>query len=88
MAQRPPGVSAVPVAASVIRAYWRSNQGKAITGSEMSCFLRVINTSMAASGRGPPLYPESFRVSLNRGAAMTAKSFMWVRKKLQSPQMI
>ena len=40
---------------------------------------------MAASGKGPPLYPESFRVSLNRGAAVIAKFFMWVRKKLQRP---
>jgi hypothetical protein len=33
----------------------------------------------------PPLYPESFRVSLNSGAAITLKSLMCVRKKLQSP---
>jgi hypothetical protein len=31
------------------------------------------------------LYPESFLVTLNRGAAIIAKSLMWVRKKLQRP---
>ena len=82
---RPPGVSAVPVAASVIRAYWRSSHGKAMTGSDMSCFLRFMKAAMAASGNGPPLYPESFLVSLNNGAAIIAKSLMWVRKKLQRP---
>ncbi len=85
MAPRPPGVSAVPVAASVIRAYWRSSCGKAMTGSEMSCFRRVMKAALASSGNGPPLYPESFRVSLNKGAAMIAKFLMWVRKKLQRP---
>ncbi len=75
-------MSAVLVAASVIRAYWQSSLGKAITGSEMSYFLRLLKASIAASGKGPPLYPESFRVSLNNGATMTAKSFMCVLKKL------
>ena len=78
-------MSAVPVAASVIRAYWRSSHGKAMTGSDMSCFLRFMKAAMAASGNGPPLYPESFLVSLNNGAAMIAKSLMWVWKKLQRP---
>ncbi len=78
-------MSAVPVAASVIRAYWQSSRGKAITGSEMSCFRRFMKAAMGASGKGPPLYPESFLVSLNRGAAMIAKSLMWVQKKLQRP---
>ncbi len=85
MAPRPPGVSAVPVAASVIRVYWQSSHGKAMTGSEMSCFLRLMKAAMAASGKGPPLYLESFMVSLNNGAAMIAKSLMWVWKKLQRP---
>jgi hypothetical protein len=40
---------------------------------------------MAASGIGPPLYPESSWMSLNSGAAMTAKSLIWVRKKLHNP---
>ncbi len=40
---------------------------------------------MAASGKGPPLYPESFRVSLNSGAEITAKSLMCVWKKLHNP---
>ncbi len=30
---------------------------------------------MASSGSGPPLYPESFRVSLKSGAATMAKVF-------------
>ncbi len=55
MAPKPPGVSAVPVAASVIRAYWRSARGKAITGSDTSEFLRIQNASMASLGSGPPL---------------------------------
>ena len=58
MAPRPPGVSAVPVAASVIKAYWQSNLGKAMTGSEMSCLRRVTKAALASSGSGPPLYPE------------------------------
>ncbi len=81
MAPRPPDVSAVLVAASVIRAYWRSNLGKAMTGSEMSCLLRVTKAALASSGNGPPL----FRVSLKSGAAMMAKFLMWVRKKLHRP---
>jgi hypothetical protein len=36
MAPLPPAVSAVPVAVSVIRAYWQSACGNAITGSEVS----------------------------------------------------
>ncbi len=40
-------MSAVPVAASVIRAYLRSSLGKAITGSKMSCFLRLMKASIA-----------------------------------------
>ena len=51
MAPKPPGVSAVPVAASVINAYWRSNLGKAMTGSEMSCLLRELKAALASSGR-------------------------------------
>ncbi len=82
---RPPGVSAVPVAVSVIRAYWRSSHGKAMTDSEKSCFQRVMKAAMASSGKRPPLYPESFRVSLNNGAAMISKFLMRVRKKLQRP---
>jgi hypothetical protein len=31
----------------------------------------LIKASIAESGNGPPLYPESFRVSLNRQAAIT-----------------
>ncbi len=44
-----------------------------------------MKACMAASGNGPPLYPESFWVSLNSGAAITAKSLMCVRKKLHNP---
>jgi hypothetical protein len=55
MAPSPPGVSAVPVAALVMRAYCRSVLGKAITSSEISCFLKLMKASMAAGGRGPPL---------------------------------
>ena len=56
-----------------------------MAGSEMSCLLRVLKAALASSGSGPPLYPESFLVSLNRGAATMAKFLMWVRKKLQRP---
>jgi hypothetical protein len=85
IAPSPLGVSAVPVAASVMSAYWRSVLRKAITGSEISCFLKLIKASMAEFGNVPPLYPESFRVSLNRGAAITVKYLMCVRKKLHRP---
>ena len=81
----PPGVSAVPVAASVMRAYCRSIRGKAMTGSEVSCCCRILKDCKAAGGKGPDLYPESFLVTWNSGAAIIAKSFMCVLKKLQSP---
>ena len=54
-------------------------------GSDMSCLLRELNAALASSGSGPPLYPESFRVSLKSGAATMAKFLMWVLKKLQRP---
>jgi hypothetical protein len=85
IAPSPPGVSAVPVAASVINAYCRSVRGKAITSSDTSCFRRLINASMAGSGSSTPFYPESFLVSLKSGVAMTAKSLMCIGKKLHSP---
>ncbi len=85
MAWRTPGVSAVPVAASVMRAYCLSALGKAMTVSEVSCFWRMWNAWSAFSGKGPDLYPESFCVSLNNGAEIRAKSLMWVWKKLQRP---
>jgi len=85
MAPSPPGVSAVPVTASVMRAYCRSVLGKAITSSKINCFRKLMKASMDAGGRGPPLKPESFRVSLNSGPVMTAKSLMCVRKKLHRP---
>ncbi len=84
MALSPPGVSAVLVAASVIRAYCQSVRGNAITGSETSCLCKLMNDFIAGSGRGPPLYPESFLVSQNNGAAITAKSLMCIRKKLHN----
>jgi hypothetical protein len=43
------------------------------------------NVSIASFGRGPPFYPESFIVSLNRWAAMIVKFFMCVQKKLHRP---
>ncbi len=52
---RPPGVSAVPVAASVIKVYWRSDFGKAITILEVSCFCRMKKAFKAFSGSGPDL---------------------------------
>jgi hypothetical protein len=52
--------------------------GNAITGS------KVMKSSIAGLGRGPPLYPESFWVSLNSGAAITEKFLMCVLKKLNS----
>ena len=33
----------------------RSNLGNAMTGSEMSCLLRVLKAALASSGSGPPL---------------------------------
>jgi hypothetical protein len=58
MALSPPAVSAVPVATLVMRAYWQSALGKAITGSDVSEFCRMQKASLASFGRGPPpLYP-------------------------------
>ena len=85
MAPRPPGVSAVPVAAYVIKAYCLSALGNAMIGSEVSAFWSAEKAAIASFGSGPPLYPESLRVSLNRGAAMMAKFLMCVRKKLHRP---
>ncbi len=78
-------MSAVPVAASVMSANCQLVRGNAITGSEISCFCKLMNASIAGLGRGPPLYPESFPMSLNNGAAITAKSLMCVQKKLHNP---
>jgi hypothetical protein len=78
-------VSAVPVAALVMSAYCQSVLGNAITGSEINYFHRLMKASIAGLGRGPPLYPESFQVSLNSEAAITAKSLMCILKKLHSP---
>ncbi len=75
----------MPVAALVMMAYCQSVLGKAITGSEINFFCKLMKASMAAGGRGLPLYPESFRVSLNSGAAVTAKSLMCILKKLHRP---
>jgi hypothetical protein len=55
MAPSPPVVSAVPVAASVMSAYYLSARGKAMTGSDTSEFLRMQKASMASFGNGPPL---------------------------------
>jgi hypothetical protein len=55
MAPRPPAVSAVPVAASVIRAYWRSARGKAMTVFEVRELYRMQKASIASFGRGPTL---------------------------------
>ncbi len=52
---RPPAMSAVPVAASVISAYCLSARGKAITGSDTRDFFRMQKASMASFGNGPPL---------------------------------
>jgi hypothetical protein len=85
MAPSPLTVSTVPVAALVMRAYWRSALGKAITGSDVREFCRMQKASIASFGRGPPLYPEFFLVNLNSGAAIIAKFLMCVLKKLHSP---
>jgi hypothetical protein len=51
VAPRPQAVSAVLLAASVIRAYWWLALGKAMMGSEMSWFLRIQKkVSMAFFG--------------------------------------
>ncbi len=57
----------MPVAASVIRAYCQLVLGKAVTGSEISCFLRLIKASITGCGSGPPLYLESFRLGCYHG---------------------
>jgi hypothetical protein len=66
-------VSAVPVAASVIKVYWQSARGMAMTGSDTKEFLKMQKASMASFGKGPPLYPESLGVNRKSGAAMMAK---------------
>ncbi len=55
MAPSPPGVSAVPVAASVISGYCLSALGKAIMGSEVRAFCSAEKAAMASLGKGPPL---------------------------------
>jgi len=49
MAPSPLGISAVLVAASVIKAYCQSGRGKAITGLDTNWFQRLMNASMAVS---------------------------------------
>jgi hypothetical protein len=48
MAPSPPGVSAVPVAASVINAYCLSALGNAIMGSEVRAFCKAKKAAMAS----------------------------------------
>ncbi len=85
MALKLPGVSAMPVAASVMSVYRESALGRAITSSEVSCFCRAQRACSAASGRGPDLYLEPFCVSRNKGTAINVKSLMCVLKKLHNP---
>jgi len=66
-APSPPGVSAVPFEASVMSAYCQSNLGKAISGSEVSCFWSIRKAHFASSDKGPDIYPESFWVSFRVG---------------------
>ncbi len=82
----PPAVSAVPVAASVIRAYCLSALGNAMTGLDTKEFFKMQNVSIASLGKGPPLYLEFLHVSLNSEAAMMAKFLIWVRKNCTGPQ--
>jgi len=56
-----------------------------MTGSEVSEFLIILKVSIASLGSGPSLYLESLRVNLKSGAAMIAKFFMHVLKKMQRP---
>jgi hypothetical protein len=56
-----------------------------MTGSDINCCCSPLKVCCASLGSGQYLYPESFLVTLKRGAAMTAKSLMCVLKKLQSP---
>jgi hypothetical protein len=66
MAPKPPGVSAVPVAASVIKEYWRSNLGKAMTGSEMSCLLRETKAALATLRQWSPFVSRVFPGKLKK----------------------
>jgi hypothetical protein len=75
----------MPLAASVISAYCLFDLGKALTGSEVSCYWNTLKACISSGGRRPFLWPESFLVTLNSGATIIAESLMWVQKKLQRP---
>ncbi len=85
MAQNPPGSAVVGVKVFVMRRNSWSDLGKANVGSWHNCDWSSRNAWLAALGKGPEVYPESCRVSLNKGAAMIAKFWIWFRKKLHKP---
>ncbi len=60
MAPRPPGVSAVPVAASVIKAYWRSGDELPPEGVE-GCFGLLWQWSSLVSGVLPGEFEQGSR---------------------------
>jgi len=84
MAPRPPGLSAIPVTASVMNVWsYLGNVMMGMMGPEMSCFRCHLNACRACSGGSLSLYLESFLLNFNRWAAKIAKSLMWGVKKLQ-----
>ncbi len=85
VAQNPPGNAVIGVNALVIRRYFWSDLGRASVGSWHNCDWSSRNAWWAAFGKGPSVYPESCRVSLNKGAAVIAKFWIWFQKKLHQP---
>ena len=81
----PPGVMAVPVEASTIRAYCLSYLGYATMGSDVRAALSLTNVSSASGRRGLPFHGEFLHWSLFKGWANKWKFLMCVLKKLHSP---
>ena len=86
MAPRPPGFSAKPRLASVMRVYVRFCLGYATIGSEHRYDWRSWKDCKAALGNSPPFQLHSFLVIAVSSAVNCAKFLTCVRKKLQSPR--
>ncbi len=69
----------------MIRRYSWSDLGNANVGSWHNLVWSSWKACCAVMGKGPDRYPESCHVSLNSGAAVIAKFWIWFRKKLHNP---
>ncbi len=86
IAPYPPGLTASPWQASVIKAYGSLSSGWWIKGSDIRIVFNSGYALSACSGRGPDLQGHSLLVSSVRGAVNCAKFHTCNLKKLHSPR--